>query len=76
MGISVSDRWKVLVGNRYGEVSNIRGVSQFTYIGGMYVWAPVSLGLGLSTFKSSLKERGGGLFFTATWEIKPSIALH
>jgi hypothetical protein len=75
-GMTIQDKYKVLIGNRYAQVANIRGISQFTYIGGMYNWAPVDLGIGVTTFKSSLKERGTGIFFTATWEIKPSVALH
>lgn len=76
MGVKINDSWKVIAGNRYGEMSNIKGISQFIFLGGQYNWAPISASFGIGSFASALKERDTSYFLVLGWELYPTIGLH
>ena len=76
LGVTINPSWKVILGNRYSEMSNIKGVSQFVYLGGQYNWAPISASFGVGSFASALKEREISYFLVLGWELYPTIGLH
>lgn len=75
LGVTMSDKWKVLLGSRYAAVSNIEGTSQFLFAGGMRKWEPYDVVFGLGTFETKILRRDFTIFFSLSRQIYPSIGL-